>query len=53
MDKSRLKLLPSSFIKQVLVKSEVRLTDRPPDKSAYWKINFLISQPKHMFKLMG
>ena len=21
---------------------------RPPDKSAYWKINFLISQPKHM-----
>ena len=25
---------------------------RPPDKSAYQKIIFLISQPKHMFKLM-
>ena len=22
---------------------------RPPDKSAYWNIIFLISQPKHMF----
>ena len=21
---------------------------RPPDKSVYWKTNFLISQPKHM-----
>ena len=22
---------------------------RPPDKSAYWKIMFFISHPKHMF----
>ena len=25
-----------------------RLYARPPDQSVYWKINFLISQPKHM-----
>ena len=24
---------------------------RPPDKSAYWILIFLIAQPKHMFKL--
>ena len=25
---------------------------KPPDKSAYWKINFLISQPKHMLRVL-
>ena len=24
---------------------------KPPDKSAYWKIIFLISQPKHMLRV--
>ena len=32
-----------------------QITDElgPPDKSVYWKNNFLISQPKHILKLMG
>ena len=30
------------------VKSCSQRADRPPDKSAYLKIIFLISQPKHM-----
>ena len=25
---------------------------RPPDKSAYWIINFLIAQPRHMFWIL-
>ena len=25
---------------------------RPPDKSAYWKIIFLISKPKHMLRVL-
>ena len=28
-------------------KKMLKTDGRPPDKSAYWKIIFLISQPKH------
>ena len=32
----------------VLIGLIVVVNDRPPDKSAYWKIIFFISHPKHM-----
>ena len=54
-------------IRPSILSSLIMVQTRPPDKSVYWKINYLISQrvnqniccgysydnPKHMIKLMG
>ena len=36
------------YMQYTTVKSPTSVSCRPPDKSAYWKIIFLITQPKHM-----
>ena len=41
-----LKIEKSSMHSALIRSNMVQL--RPPDKSAYWKIIFLISHPKHM-----
>ena len=41
------------YIEIIITLHDLTTSSRTQVKSAYQQINFIISQPKHMFKLMG